>query len=178
MARWRLTQPHYLNVKGTEWEYKEIDRGTGKQVRKIFPVPLFLNPEDPADWNEVFRSQSGQVIGGNINVSDGVNADPKDLIFSGPPTPDMEPIDEEAQAISEAASANWQHPIESLPGNYSQSLLTDLQRQVAETMATTQSAGVPAQQFMEMQGQMMELMKQNAAILATLAAKVNGERRA
>ena len=34
MARWRLTDAHYLAVEGTEWEYKEQNRETGRQAPK------------------------------------------------------------------------------------------------------------------------------------------------
>ena len=49
--RWKLTEPHYLNVPETTWEQKETDRMTGKQVRKAYPVPLYLNPKEESDWN-------------------------------------------------------------------------------------------------------------------------------
>ena len=51
MARWRLTAKHYLTVPGIEWEQKETNRDTGRQMTKKYPVPLFLDPDDPADQN-------------------------------------------------------------------------------------------------------------------------------
>src|ERR1700690_2128608 len=96
MARWRLAGPHYLNVEGSTWEYKEVDRTTGKQKRTLFPVPQLLDPDNPGDWNHVRGKDDGEII-----VADGrgeVNA--KDIIFSGEPTPDMVPLDDDAKAIT------------------------------------------------------------------------------
>src|SRR6266705_2613092 len=106
MARWRLLTGHYLNVEGTEWEYKETDRNTGKQARKVFAVPLFMDPNDPSDHN-----YPGEII--VANIADRAFA--RDIIFLGDPTPDMEPLDAEAEAISESLAPKWTHPIESLP---------------------------------------------------------------
>ena len=121
MARWRLRNPHYLQVPGTEWEYKETDRNTGKQARKVFEVPLYLDPNAPTDQN-----YPGEVI----VCHEGKGA-PKDIIFVGEPTPDMEAIDEEAEKISASLAHKWTHPIDSLPGQgYSQSILAQLEREL------------------------------------------------
>ena len=44
MARWKLMTAHYLNVAGTKWEYQEVSRVTGKQIRMQLPVPMYLDP--------------------------------------------------------------------------------------------------------------------------------------
>jgi hypothetical protein len=55
--RWRLISPHYLKVPelpdGTkvEWEHKETARESGRTIRKLFAVPMLLEPKDPADCN-------------------------------------------------------------------------------------------------------------------------------
>ena len=59
MARWKLTQKHYLMVPGTKWEYVENDRSTGRPIRKTYDVPLFLDPEDPSAWNYVTERDMG-----------------------------------------------------------------------------------------------------------------------
>ena len=106
MARWRLRNPHYLKVPGTTYEYKELDQFTGKQTKQELPVPLYLDPKDPADCN----------YPGEIIVCDKPSPEhPKDIHFVGKPTPEMEPLDTEAQRISEAMADEWVHPIESLP---------------------------------------------------------------
>src|SRR5712664_1979266 len=75
MARWRLITGHYLNVlidgSPAEWEYKETDRNTGKQARRIFPVPVLLDPNDPADHNHP----------GEIIVCHEGAGDRRDIIF-------------------------------------------------------------------------------------------------
>lgn len=169
MARWRLTQPHYLKAirdgEKTEWRYEETNRDTGRTARKVFEVPLFLNPNDPADHN--YR-ELGAVI-----VAQG-KVQPRDIIFEGPPTPDMEPLDDEAQAISDAEAVNWQHPIESLPGNYSASLLTGLERQLAALIAErpiqpVSVKGVDPSEFEALKDTVQKLMDQNAVLQAQLA---------
>ena len=119
MARWRLREKHYLRVPGTEWEYREVTMA-GRQGRKIFQVPLYLDPEDPGCHN-----YPGEIIVADKPYN-------RDYVFEGPPTPEMEPLDDEAEAISKAESVNWVNPIESLPGTYNQSLLEHLEKQVAE----------------------------------------------
>lgn len=171
MARWRLTQPHYLNVPGTEWEYKETDRTSGRQGRKIFDVPLLLDPNDSTCYN----------YPGECVVSDGNHPGPKDYIFLGPPTPDMDPMDDEAEKISASLADKWKHPIESLPGQgYSQSLLADFQTQLAAAMAQTPiqkvagpvSAGsVDPAAFAALQEQVAQLMARNAELEAEKPAK-------
>lgn len=165
MARWKLLQPHYLNVPGTEWEYKETDRTTGRQARKVFQVPLFLHPDDPADQN-----YPGEIIVG-------YKPQGRDIVFVGPPTPDMEPLDEEAQAISDRERPKWKHPIDSLASQgYSQSLLDDLMRQMSEIHAGTRTSvpsvsapGIDPAAFASLQQQVAALLEQNKALMEKLA---------
>lgn len=115
MARWRLKSAHYLNVPGTEYELQETDRGSGKSVRKKFKVHLFLDPNDPADHNYPANPRIGEE--GSIIVSDRPSKQyPRDIVFVGPPTMEMEPLDEEAERITKKWEEKWAaHPIESLP---------------------------------------------------------------
>jgi len=168
MARWALRQPHYLSVPGTEWEYKETDRETQRQVRKVFEVPLYLNPGEPSDWND--RANERIVVTNKFD-----KAHPRDHVFMGPPTPDMEPIDEEAQTISDGyvKSGAWKHPIEALDMNYSQSVLSDFERQLA-TLLANQPAKPPSlslgavsmEDFSRLQDQVASLMEQNQKLMA------------
>lgn len=113
MARWRLMTPHYLNIidpdsgEPTEWVYAETDRTTGKARRKVYHVPQLLDPKDPTQLN----------FGDDIVVCQEGKGEPKDIIFFGEPTPDMEPMDEEAETISASLQAKWLHPIDTLPIN-------------------------------------------------------------
>jgi hypothetical protein len=113
MARWKLQSPHYLRVPGTEWEYRETDQATGKQARKVYEVPLYLNPGDKADHN----------YPGEIVVTDGNGADPRDIHFLGEPTPDMDPLDDDARRVSDKFRHKWKNPIESLPTDFGQSMI-------------------------------------------------------
>ena len=164
MARWRLTGKHYLNVPGTEWDYKETSRDTGKQVRRVFPVPLYLDPEDPGDCN-----YSGEII-----VSDGNGAQPKDIIFVGPPTADMEPLDPAAEALSAEHRAKWRDPKNEINFGGADSVLAALQAQLSAALSLKGSApaapvainGVSPSEFAKLQEQVAALMARNAELEA------------
>lgn len=170
MARWRLTNKHYLNIQAldggpVEWEYVETSRDSGRRARKLFKVPLYLNPEDPADHNH-----PGMII----VAHEGPGVHPKDYIFSGDPTPDMEPIDEEAELLSEKVMAKSQHPIESLSGNYGEALAANFQSQVDALMKGIQSAITPVvsagqvskADFDALKAQVDRLIAENTALRA------------
>jgi hypothetical protein len=182
MARWRLSGPHYLNVKGTAWEYNEIDRITGRPKRTQFPVPLYMNPNYEDDLKS-FGQGEGPVERWNIIVSDGNNPGPKDIVFTekdgspGLPTPEMEPLDDEARELSAKLSKRLNTPI--VEGqSYSaklEELFIDQMTELKNGMrAAPQAEGMT--QFMET---MAAMMKQQTEILAMLAAKqpAEGKRR-
>ena len=170
MARWRLTDSHYLAIPGTEWEYKEQNRETGRQARKVYEVPLHLDPKNPADHN---YPQDESII-----VSDKFDpAHPRDYVFRGTPTPDMEPLDDEAQKISDAERKNWIHPIEALNMTYSESRLSEFERGIAEllakgvpkvshTPAAVSLSGFYPEAFERLQQQVATLMERNAQLEA------------
>jgi len=169
MARWKLTDKHYIHIEGTEWEYRETDQATGRQGRKIFKVPRYLNPEDPSDHN----------YPGMIVVS--LKPNGNDYVFEGGPTMDMEPLDDEAKALSAEFKKNYKHPMHEFDMNYgqtySQSLLTDMQRQLSEATTAAKTAearslrDVSAEDFAKLKAQMDQLLEQNAKMQAQLAEK-------
>jgi hypothetical protein len=164
--RWKLTESHYLNVPGTYWEQKETDRGTGKQVRKNYPVPLHLDVKNEADWN--YTSIDGG-LGGIVVCWEGKGL-PRDIVFEGAPTPGMEPLD--AEAREESAKYNWIDPINEFDAGmtYSEKLLVDLQGQVAEAL----THGVPRREesgeLKEVLAALTQVMAQNTQLLQQLAA--------
>lgn len=110
MARWRVTAKHYINARqfgeDTTWVREETNRDTGRAFRRTFPVPLYIDPEDPICTNKnvgycVVAKEGSEMSG--------------DIILDGPPTPDMEPLDDEARQITKAESIKWKDPINSLP---------------------------------------------------------------
>lgn len=101
MARWKLLKPHYLNVAGTQYELKETDR-FGKVARKLFNVPRYLDPDSPADWTHRYGQDVGDVI-----VCLPGRGQRNDVEFAGAPTPDMEPLDDEAAEISGRFAKRW-----------------------------------------------------------------------
>lgn len=178
MARWKLLTSHYLNVPGIEWTYKEVDRVTGRPVMKKFPVPLLLDPAQPADW-----TSTNQATGeGEIIVCHEGKGEPRDLTFTnsdgtpGHPTPDMYPMDKEAKAISDTYATRWNHPIESLEGNgpsYADQLLDKLQTEVAEVRSKSSSIEVGG--MTELLSAMTAMMKQNQDMMGLIAAGLNGK---
>lgn len=110
MARWRVTAKHYINAKqfgeDTTWVREETNRDTGRAFRRTFAVPLYIDPEDPICIN--------RNVGFCVVASEGSEM-PGDIVLLGPPTPDMEPMDDEAKAITAEESKKWKDPINSLP---------------------------------------------------------------
>ena len=161
MARWRLAAPHYLMVEGNVWEYKEVDRTTGRQKTTKFPVPTLLDPDQPTDWNYVYGRDSGEII-----VADHESDNTKDIVFRGEPTPDMVPLDDEAKAISASLAHKWKHPIESLTGTYADAMMKDL----SEEMQAAREQGAKVEGMTELLTAMTAMMKQNQDILLALAS--------
>lgn len=165
MARWLLTQPHYLNIPGTKWRYDEVSQATGEMVSQEFAVPRLLDPNNPRDC----RSPEGCVV---------TTGTPSrgDWAFIGEPTPDMDPLDDEAEAISLSLRPKWQHPIESLPANgegFSTAILALLEKQLTEASRTavpnTAVTGVSKEEFVTLQEQVAALMARNAELEAAQA---------
>jgi hypothetical protein len=170
MARWRLTASHYLNLKpGIEWQQVETDRDTGVQARTTYMVPKLLDLNDPRCYNG----------GRDIVVCDGTNPQRGDHIFIGNPTPDMEPMDDEAEKITASFRSNWVHPIESLPanGDYSAGLISEFTKQIdtlvrlgrAEPANPVSAESVSKADFAALQEQVGALMARNAELEATKA---------
>ena len=160
MARWSLRNTHYLNVPGNEWMHEETNRETGRRNRKIYSVPQLLDPNNPADQN--YR-ELGQII-----VCHEDKGESRDIIFLGEPTPDMEPLDAEAEAISESLRAKWEHPIDTLPANggmneAESAFMKHMMESFAKS-AAPQNVSVPAEDFEKLKAQVAELMEQNKAL--------------
>jgi hypothetical protein len=181
MARWKLTDAHYLNVPGTEWEYRETNRDTGRQARKVYEIPMYLSPKDPADFN--YPQDEAIVVS---NKFDPVY--PRDIIFRGPPTPDMEPLDDEAQTITQGfiESGAWKHPIEALNMTYSQSVLSEFEQKLAELMTqglpkysgqSVSTKGVDQAAFERLQQQVAQLVERNTQLEETVAKSSAGAMR-
>lgn len=167
MARWRLTGAHYLNVPGVEWEQRETDTDSGQQVRKVYPVPILLDPLNPGNCQRRFNHPDGYVV-----CWEG-KGDRNDIIFVGPPTPEMEPLDEEAEAISKVESKKWVNKPES-GQDYGEAMIQAFQRQMDQifssgnTAPANVSAGsVSKADFEALQAQVAALMARNAELEAT-----------
>lgn len=138
MARWKLQLPHYLKVPGTRWELKQINQGDGEEERVLFDVPRYLHPDNPRDC----RSPEGCVVAYS-------NQRRGDWVFFGDPTPDMEPLDEEAEKITERLRPKWSHAIDDLPaqGGYGDALAEKFERAITEAMSRV---AAPKDQTIEM----------------------------
>jgi len=152
MARRKLSTAHYLHtVEQTEWEQVETTM-TGKQLRKRFPVPTFID------------------IGATVATPNTGQGD--DIEFLGTPTPDMVPLDDEAQAYSDKMAEIWRQ------GEYgvgTEAVLNNLSKQMATAMATGQPftgsvsvVGVKPEEVAELRSTVKALMDQNAAMMAAM----------
>ena len=162
--RWSLRNAHYIKVQelpdGTrvEWEHKETARETGRTVRKLFAVPMLLDPKEPADCN-----YPGEVI--VAHAVEGCHNLRADYIFLGEPTPEMEPLNDEARAISDSLQKKWQHPIDTLPVNggmssqemvFMQNMMTEFVKQVGAALPQG-NASVPDPEKEEMKERLAKL---------------------
>lgn len=168
MARWQLTEPHYLNTLDSKWEFETKNRTTGRSERKQFKVPTHLDPNIEGDWNYQDRIGNNLVDGRIIVCYEG-KGEPKDIIFEGPPTPGMLPLDDEAKEIS--AKFDW-IPTAGLDENsqfnsFAQQTLIKLTEELKSTAATSPQVEGMAE-FMKTMAQMMQTQTE---ILATLAGR-------
>jgi hypothetical protein len=139
MARWKVTAKHYIYAEQygqpTEWERQETNQATGRLFRKSFKVPLYIDPDD--------RFCINQTEGFCVVARTGTEK-PGDIVFFGPPTPDMEPMDEAAQAETDAEKHKWINPIEGLEPmigqEFGKQLLEMFERQLDS--ASTRGASV------------------------------------
>jgi hypothetical protein len=111
MARWKVNAKHYIRARQygepTEWVREETNRDTGRAFRKVYQVPLWIDPDDRLCCNRE---------GICVLATEG-KEHPGDITFLPPivPTPDMEPLDDDAQSITDQYSSSWINPIDGMP---------------------------------------------------------------
>jgi hypothetical protein len=173
MARWKLLEGHYIHAKrdgqATEWEYKEVNRANGREIRKKFQVPLHLDPKIETDWT---HRPDGPWNDGIIVVALEGTTDPHDIIIAEKDvTPGMEPLDDEARKITAQASKRWIKVDGDENATYSERLLDKFIQQLADTQATATQAP-PTQGLDKVLEAMTAMMEQNQKILQTLVRRV------
>jgi hypothetical protein len=94
---------------------------------------------------------------------------PRDHLFTGGPTMDMEPLDAEAEHLTNEMLKHCRHPIDSLPGDFTQSILNDFQRQIDsiaknQPVPNPQNVAVTFQEFNDLKGQVAKLLEENAKL--------------
>lgn len=162
-ARWKLMQKHYIKVPGTTWEYRETGN-TGKQVRKTLEVPMYLDPDDPADHN---YKADGLIIVANRESDDFM----RDIIFVGDPTPDMVPLNAEAKEISARFQDQWGKPAVDIgEEGYSEALINTLTETLQSFNSTAKPSGfaVSDEKFNQLMEMNASLMEMNKMLLAKL----------
>jgi len=169
MARWKLICAHHIYTDPpTEWMYQEIDRSTGRQKQKKHVVPRYLNPLEQSDWTENYRDATGAIVDGITVVCHVGKGHPSDIQFLGEPTPDMDPLDDEAREISKSLEAKHRRPAEAIPGEtYSQSLLAHLEMTVAARKEEPQNYAA-LQKLME---QLVEIQSQNQKLMQAMSER-------
>lgn len=157
MARWELTDKHYIHghwpgEDKNSWQFTETNMETGRVARKLFTVPAFL--------------EKGIIVSQD-------ERNPREFEFLGPPTPEMLPLDDEAQAITdkERERARWEHPINDLPGQgggMNEAILqrlTEALDNISRNQPIQQQAAIPAgsvsrAEFELLQAQLLEVQAQ------------------
>ena len=151
MARFILTDKHYLNVPGTKWEQKETSQQTGKQVRVEYQVGLYLDPKDPADWN---YPQQQQIIV-STKRSDEY---PSDIVFSGPPTQDMTALDDEGRKMI-AAIGPKRDPFAELPNTVGLTNSEKILALLESKLSSAQAIPAPDDRVAKLEAEIAELKK-------------------
>jgi hypothetical protein len=153
-------QPHYLNVlrlaDGTEgeWVHEETNRTTGRMARKTYKVPCLLDTNNPQDYNDPE----------GIIVCFPDKGERTDIAFVGNPTPDMEPLDDEAEEISAKMRDKWDHPIDSLPANGGMNdREMKFMEQLMKAVGGGQAVAVPNAEMAELKAQIAKLTEALAA---------------
>jgi len=171
MARWRLTEPHYLYTDpDTIWERLETDTETGRQVRRQYIVPAYFHHELQQDWTD--KEEKG------CFVCNGNNPKKGDIIFKGNPTPGMKAIDDEAIAISAKYADKWNIPdhIKWGDGQYSSALADHfVEQQDKVNMKMGQLTEQNAQNMARFMEQMGLQQSQMVKVMEILAEKSKGE---
>lgn len=166
MARWRLTAAHYLNI-GEEWEYEETDQITGRRVRTKFKVPTLLDPKDGSRWT----NREGDIV-----VCLPGQGHKTDYEIQGGPTPDMEPVDEEAEAITAKLRPRWESGPDTPGQDFGERLIMKMQEQIdaiasgrvtpMAVAASVSENAVTREEFAALQEQLAMLMARNAELEA------------
>lgn len=176
MARWKLTEAHYLKVPGIKWEYNSVDRRTGRPKREVFDVPLQLDPKSIDDLTKhgqpdpTFPSHDVEDYIIVVTNTPGINQ--RDVVFEGTPTPGMLPLDDEAKAISAQCSNGVWNPTpgvdeESQRVSFANSVIDDLTKQM-NTLKDEVNRAPQIEGISELMSTMAAMMKQNQEILAEL----------
>ncbi len=153
MARWRLTEAHYLDCPDSYWEQM---------------VPLHLNPKDPNDWNyktgDRDISQGGNAFtDGQIIVCREGKGEKRDIVFTSSVTPGMEPLDDEAKAETEETKTK----LEWRDGDmfFAEGMT------YADTMMMKLANREESPGLTEALSMMAQVMEQNAKLLAALTSR-------
>lgn len=173
--QWRLRSPHYLNSPGITWEQTEVSRETGRQARKSHVVPLLIDPADPSQCN----GDGDCVVYHSV---EGARAPKRATEFLGDPTPEMEPMNDAAQAISDSLESRWSKSFETFDitnsgEQYSEALVRGLEKALSE--AIKNAGGVPqaTNQVVVDRDEFESLKAKVAELTAAMPAKSEANRR-
>ena len=173
MARWKLACNHYIRtVKPTKWRYTETDQSTGETIEKEYDVPRLLDIKDPKCWSKRWGPDA-HFMEGEVIVCQPGKGQPGDWEFLGDPTPDMIPLDEEAEAISATYTDRWAYKPEVMdPSAHSQSLVdrADFTPAPVEVAGMTDLVAAMTQ-MINQQGDLIAALHTGAAAQSKLTLK-------
>lgn len=170
MARWKLCAAAYLHVPDETWEYKEIDRATGRSKRIELPVPRLLDPNDPSCWTTRWGNRDLANENGEVIVCWEGKGEPRDQVFIGDPTPDMVPLDDEAAEVSASFADQWSFKAEdpNAMQGFSQSLVDRFNHEIESIK--TRPPEVPG--LADLTAAIKTMAEQNAAVVQALTRRV------
>jgi hypothetical protein len=167
MARWQLRHNHYLPVEGVFYEHVETANSTGESVRMRYPVPRYLDITDPKCWTEFIHGPDGKPVDGKVVICNGVGAKGRDIIYKGDPTPDMDPLDDEAREISDSFRERWSVQSFDVPGqSYAEKILIEMQ---SKSVDEAQPSKAQFNQLLEQNAAMIQALTRVAQSLAPLS---------
>lgn len=159
--RWELKEPHYLFGTNAKYMKEEVNMDTKKLARHFYDVPEYHD--------------AGTVVYQGRPLLD------TDVPFTGEPTPAMEALDDEAQALSDKFRPKWISPIDNAALKAAELapetmlMMQAFAKEIGVQIAAGQNTPVP--EGLVSRAEFEETQKQLSALLAEKAKAKPEDRR-
>lgn len=159
--RWELKEPHYLFGTNAKYMKEEINMDSKKLARHFYDVPEYHD--------------EGTIVYQGRPLLD------TDIPFTGDPTPAMEPLDDEAQALSDKLRPRWISPIDNAALKAQELapetllMMTAFAKEIGAQIQAGQNTPVPEGSISR--AEFEEMQKQLSALQAEKAQQQEAKRR-